>query len=196
MKEVVFLYGRNGTVQEFASKDAAYKELGFNFIAYTVAVHLGDVADNYTIKGMNMHPKNEELGRMNPYTTQKKLGDFVLRNEHGDILTIVDFESQDGAKNFDFSYYRNPFLRGWDGIGPVPGTGRRKRYSRWLRRPKTIAAIRSSLSVVKEDGEPDFRGNRKRGWSTLPTNWDDIYRDSYRDRSWKSFRKNQWREKR
>lgn len=196
MKEAVFLYGRNGTVQEFANKDVAYRELGFSFIAYTVAVHIGDViADKYNFSAFNLHPKNAELARMNPYTTQKKIGDFVLRNEYGEILTIADFYEQDERLKNKDNYHINYRLRDWNGVGPVPGTGYKKRYGRWLRSPRTTSAIRSSLSVVKEDGEPEFRGNRRRGWSTLPTRWDDVYKDSYRDRSWKSFRKTQWKEK-
>lgn len=192
MKETIFLYSRSGNVQVYANKDEAYKALGFSFIVYSVSVHIGEIGKYAT--EMSFHPKGEKLAKMNQYTTQKKFGDFVLRNEYDDVLTIADFDVQVNNNK------ATPFVRHdykfWNGEGAIPGTGKRKRYGRWLRSPKTTAAIRSSLSVVKEDGEPEFRGARRRGYCTLPTRWDDIYKESYQDRNWKGFRKQQWKEKR
>lgn len=85
---------------------------------------------------------------------------------------------------------------GWDGDHrprgePVPGTGARSSYGRlYYRRPATQGQRRQAF-VIAEDGEPEFRGARRR--SSLPTYWDDVPRRSWRDRNWKNFRATQWK---
>ncbi len=49
------------------------------------------------------------------------------------------------------------------------------RYShngRKYKRPQTHNARRAACSVLKDEGEPEFRGSRK--MMSIPTNWDDI----------------------
>lgn len=68
-------------------------------------------------------------------------------------------------------------------------SGRRRHRGNVLRNIKTTAERRMAKSVVKEDGEPDFRGKRR----NIPNAWDDIVSDSYRIRSWKYYRKTRWK---
>lgn len=74
----------------------------------------------------------------------------------------------------------------WNGVGPVPGTGRRIRYGRkYLRRPATQRDRREARPAVP--GEPMARPSRNEHY--LPSTWDDIYRHA--ERSWKAQSKNE-----
>lgn len=64
---------------------------------------------------------------------------------------------------------------------PVPGTGRKWRYH-GERKPKT-----------KQERSQEVPTRAKRNSTNLPTSWDDIYSEN--QRSWKKFRKTQWKEK-
>lgn len=124
-------------------------------------------------------------------------------------VTVVDARGElreDLSTPYRIRYLYNRKTKGtpvledsiWDGeIRPrgkaVPGTGRRKRYSRgYLRYPGTQRDRRLGFPV-KDEGEPEFRGERRA--HTLPTFWDDIPRSAYKNRSWKRYRKTQWRAK-
>lgn len=45
--------------------------------------------------------------------------------------------------------------------------------------------------ICKEDGEPPIRG--KRSFNNLPNSWDDYQRSDYNVKSWKHYRKTQYR---
>lgn len=85
--------------------------------------------------------------------------------------------------------------RPWDGDRrprglPIPGTGVRRSYGRWLVFPQTQAERRWACPVV-EDGEPGVRAARRA--HMLPTAWDDWPKACVEDRSWKRHRRRQWR---
>lgn len=85
--------------------------------------------------------------------------------------------------------YRAPaFDAFWNGEGAVPRTGKR-RGGRCCRRPKTTQELRMVSAVLYEEGEPDWRTRRK----SLPTTWDDLWRDTGATRSWKKYRKTQYK---
>lgn len=84
----------------------------------------------------------------------------------------------------------------WDGDArprgvPVPGTGRWSPYSKRYRHPATQQERAKSFWVA-EEGEPPVRNARR--WRELPSVWDDRPRASYGAKSWKLYRKHQWRE--
>ncbi len=58
-------------------------------------------------------------------------------------------------------------------------TGYKRRGSSMYRAIRTTAERRASAGVVKEEGEPEFRGRRR----NVPNTWDDICKQYYR--SWK-----------
>lgn len=67
--------------------------------------------------------------------------------------------------------------------------------SSW-RRVKTTQARRMAVNVCKDEGEPEFRGARRK--RSIPTTWDEVYKsvhDNYK--SWKhnSKRRKQWKPK-
>lgn len=187
MKENVFLFSRNHQVQIFENKEVAYKELGFSFIAYAAALTLGgSIEDNYNLSDKT----KDRLSKLNPYTIQKIHGDFVLRNEHNEVLTIIDFQKEI-INSYSPTRIRKKYSF-WNGQGPVPGTGKVS-HGHYFRRPETLKDIKASTSVIKEDGEPRFRGKRSK--SSIITSWDDYGRSDYGDRNWKKFRKTQYKEK-
>lgn len=68
-------------------------------------------------------------------------------------------------------------------------TGRKRGNGHCFRRVKTTAEFRATCSVLKEEGEPEFRGRRR----NVPSAWDDI--GISWSRSWKkqSKRKKQYK---
>jgi len=60
----------------------------------------------------------------------------------------------------------------------------------WYRKPKTFCDRRASCSIVDEF-EPKFRAARN--LHNLPTSWDDIKNSTRKIRSWKRFRKQQYK---
>lgn len=78
---------------------------------------------------------------------------------------------------------------------PVPRTGKRS-GGRYYRRMKTTQEIKAALSLLADDVavEHRIRARPSRNGRNLVQAWDDvpILRD---DRSWKRFRKTQWKER-
>lgn len=111
--------------------------------------------------------------------------DIWLSDGVGKKLCSIDFNR----------YYHNSFLSWpWDGDNrprgaAIPGTGKRGNF-RFFRRPQTQNVRRQSYFIADED-EPILNGrSAPRG---LPTSWEDLPRRAYYDRSWKKFRRTQWR---
>lgn len=70
----------------------------------------------------------------------------------------------------------------------VVGRKRYRRFKHYFKAVRTFQELKAAKGVVRDEGEPDFRGRRK----NLPTSWDDLYR--VRESSWKrSFKcRKQW----
>lgn len=109
--------------------------------------------------------------------TFKKDGEFI------GVLEGIDLQNE-WIRNHPPLRYLRVF-----GEPGVKHTGRKRRYGRTLRSMKTLATLREAGAVVKDDGEPEFRGRRR----TLPTAWDDHKIGSIEDRSWKMYRKTRWK---
>lgn len=78
----------------------------------------------------------------------------------------------------------------WNRSLPVPGTGRRRGGNAY-RHMRTWSERREGCFVDFEAGERPPRSARSP--SSLPTVWDDVVRSDYRNRSWKHYRKQQWK---
>jgi len=78
---------------------------------------------------------------------------------------------------------------------PIRGTGKRKRAGyRYYRHPKTLNELKA-LSGVKADEElREYKIKHGRCKADIPTSWDDLGRRNINDRSWKNFRKHQWKD--
>lgn len=64
----------------------------------------------------------------------------------------------------------------------VPGTGHNRGAFRGMRRPRCIGIRRGFLAS----------SGTLRGEKLPPTSWDDIWRSTFRDRSWKRHRRTRW----
>jgi hypothetical protein len=109
---------------------------------------------------------------------------YVILDENNSPLFAKDFEHFWKSNTRSFSH-RYGFST-WNGVGPVPGTGRHRR-GHYFRHIHTTAERRAN--VVMEEGEPRPRG--RRSGTNLPNSWDDFSRSDYDARNWKHYRKHQ-----
>jgi hypothetical protein len=116
---------------------------------------------------------------------------YVIRDELGQPLFARDFELP--SPDVPLYLVFRPALLNWNGTGPVPGTGRRRGGNAY-RLPKTMRDRRDSEGILPEEGEPQPRPARR--GRRLPTSWDDMARSDYGVRSWKQYRKTQWKPQR
>ena len=116
---------------------------------------------------------------------------FILRSDDGAVLTVEDCERlwRQEQLRTRLSWQERRY-RFWKGSGPVPYTGRRSAGSHYFRAIRTYPSHRAALGVVKLEGEPSFRGKRRKRY--LPSAWDDRQISARRDRSWKRHRRTQY----
>ena len=164
----VYLIGHAGIVATYASAKAALDALGINWFLD----NLGDTFDTacYLIRSW-------------PVVERRS---FVLRTEQGDPITLKEILALRRTKNSALAWNR---LANWNGKGPVPGTGRHRRggYCRSIRH---VGAKRQTF-FIEEEGEVAPRAARK--LRNLPDGWDDYPISARFDRSWKRYRKHQYK---
>jgi len=136
-----------------------------------------------TIRGLVYRQREEALETL--WYTATLPSPAVLTVHDGDDVAVSWYEVLQACRDFDRRKYRGR-LETWSGIGPVPGTGRRRNY-RCMRRPRTTQELRLASGVVFEEGEPEWRPRRR----NVPTMWDDVL--LHRDHSWKRHRCTQWK---
>lgn len=113
---------------------------------------------------------------------------FILRTEAGEEVAPEAILSLYRARMV-FRGRRWRSFNEWNGTGPVPGTGR-PRGGHYYRRIRNANERRQAFWIA-EEGEVAPRPARN--FKNLPDNWDD-YRVSAREsRSWKRFRKTQYK---
>lgn len=117
---------------------------------------------------------------------------YVIRDADGALLFARDFEALAKRKELNRYTYRYGSTTTWNGVGPVPGTGRRTGYQVFRRHMKTAQERRMHAFYDMEAGEPKPRV--KRSGSNLPSNYSDMTRGDYNSRSWKHRRKHQWKD--
>lgn len=111
---------------------------------------------------------------------------YILRNDVGETITAESFFSLRGKSA---GQCRPRRFQRWNGHGPVPGTGR-SRVSHYFRNIRYINAKRAA-QYLADEGESAPRATRS--VNLLPDAWNDLKIYSRRFRSWKQFRKTQWR---
>ncbi len=114
---------------------------------------------------------------------------YVIRDALGAPLFARDFDFLEPRKAMEF-YGRYGHVT-WNGAGPVPHTGRSHGYSVFRSGMRTAQERRLNAFVDVEAGEPPPRACRT-GFH-LPSNYSDLARSNYDARSWKHYRKNQWK---
>lgn len=172
----VTLFTNVGEVRTFKSLAAAKKALGIRWITANVGEHF------CTFTGFEIRHTEDGVVRTPCYS-----GAFaIMRDDLGTPITAFDFYALD----------RKPFVPwwlrrygNWNGEGPVPGVSKPKAGRHYYRSPATMSERRLAQSI-----DPDEPGPRpSRNKSHLPTNYDDLYPNSRRDRSWKGYRKQKWK---
>lgn len=201
--EVIYLINKAGIVATYQNKADAFNKLGYNFIVYTLAIELvaperdrfwtSFVTRSYARKkhdGFGGQTYGDLYRKFNIHGDLKVYGDFILKNEYNEHLTVLDFAE------FVFKHKKdNPYVdyrhKDWNGEGPVPYTGKRGRY-RYRRRPRTLSIIKDALSERDED-EIEFNVINRRTKGTITTAWDDKGRSDWRVKNWKRHRKTQYK---
>ncbi len=192
----VFLYSAKGDVVVYDSKTIAFRELGFNFIAFSTGKELRILGKLFShfIYPEHVRKNTDVFNKHYPNSRQLHHADFILVNEYGEVLSIDDFEDviiSERAKNDKKAYFtKRREIKGWNGTGPVPYTGG-WRKGHYFRHPVTLQALKAACGICKEEGEPPMRGNRTR--KNIPDSWSDIHRSDRYDRSWKNYRKQQYK---
>lgn len=204
--EIIYLINKNGIVDTYENKADAFKKLGYNFIVYKLAMQLASpdrdkIWDSYANrrfanKKNEVHNKtNGELykdlcGLSRNYGEINFYGDFILKNEYNEQLSVLDFAEFVFKHKKDNPYvsYRHEF---WNGEGPVPYTGQRGRY-RYRRKPRTLSILKDAASEVDED-EIEFNVKNRRTKGNITTAWDDKGRSDWSIRNWKRHRKTQYK---
>lgn len=123
--------------------------------------------------------RHEELARM---------ADHIMAFEaDGEPLSVVDGDEL--MAEWRQEHRPRRLLREFGDYG-VQHPGKKRNVGHYFRRIKTTGELKSVAGVLKDEGEPEFRGRRR----VLPNAWDDIKIMSVNDRSWKKYRKTRWRE--
>ena len=175
----VTLFGLDGTVLHFKSLKRALKALGFNWICEKVA------REFCLFKGCCA------VGADSPLLPTYVGSAFIMRDDNGLPLTADDFkELVQERKKLSRWRARQKLLENWYGKGPVPFVHKRSAGQHTYRRIRHANARRQAVEVA-EEGEiaPRARRNLK----NLPNNWDDYLVAAREIRSWKRFRKHQWK---
>jgi len=204
-REVIYLCSKAGIVETYESKEAAFKKLGFSFIKNSIGFEF-DIPNRrlYQSSCERVFFGNKPSGIAGKTNQKayadicgdgflKRYSDFVLRNEYGENLTIIEFAELaiKQRKEWDDRRYIRRSLDTWNGEGPVPGTGKFRSYGSFWRHPKTFAALRTAAEFLDENEVP-VRAKRTAGH--IPTTRDDRVRSDYRIKSWKKYRKTQYKE--
>lgn len=108
---------------------------------------------------------------------------YVVLDENDAPLSTKDFEHFWKTKKQQLYG-----INSWNGVGPVPHCGRRRGGNAY-RRIHTTPERRAN--VVMEEGEPAPRG--RRSGTNLPNSYDDFCRSDYGVKTWKHYRKQQWK---
>jgi len=161
-KPTIKIFSHAGLVSTCASLEAALNFLGDSWVeAYVYAYRFGELAC--------------------------KPG-FILRTEAGEevapgaILSLY-------RERYVFRGRRGRAIDQWNGIGPVPGTGR-YRGGHFYRRIRHANARRQAFWIA-EEGE--VAPKPARSFKNLPDNWDDYHVSARKNRNWKRFRKTQYK---
>jgi hypothetical protein len=171
----VTLFGRDGSVCVFPSKQAARRALGLPWIQE-------NVGRNFRVFSHTSNLGGKIFERHAVYVDYP----YVMRDDFGGILTAEDFATP-SPWHPDWSIYRRyPF---WNGEGPVPGLFR-WHSGHYFRHPKTLNERRLAIAMA-DLGEVPPRARRNH--RNLVTANDDLRISARKIRNWKRYRRTQWR---
>jgi hypothetical protein len=178
------LFHKDGSVVVYASLAVAKSKLGLRWIADNVGKHFREY--DYTPHYFSGGGGNPPIAGTPVYRESK----YIMRNDAGEPVTRADF----AVHNPPLPYVSRWSLRhgNWNGEGPVPGVHKHRGGSHF-RHIRTTRSRRLAIAIF-EEGEVAPRG-RQRSWG-IPDAWDDFGVAAREDRSWKRYRKTQYKTKR
>lgn len=172
-----YLIDRENNFREYKSFEHLVSCLGKEFLRYVG----NSFNDTYTTWTHYYH---------NPYHIYERIGvDYIVMDSLNRVIqTRIIKEAIEKSVKPERKYWsRLDRSKNYLGFrnGPVPFIGKRG-YGKYYRHPKTKQAIVESVYDKKYI-------RKKRGRRQLPTSWDDVCRSDYNNRSWKKFRKTQYK---
>lgn len=171
----VSLFTSDGKVRTFKSYAAALKALGIRWIAANVGEHF------CAFTGFETRYTENGVVRKPCYSGAYA----IMRNDRGEPVTAATFYALNAKP---FTPWWNRRYSGWNGEGPVPGTGK-GHNGHYCRRVGTTSEKRMAQMVDPEEPAP----RAARNVSNLPDSWDDYGVAARADISWKRFRKTRWK---
>lgn len=184
MNYKITLHHKSGIIAQYLDLNDVLNKLGYSFILNNVGEGFERVVREPVIKGMCIVD----------YTYSVENNNYILLNEFGKFLTAKDFSEIVRGHRVERIQKRRTKIYKYR-ISPVPGTGKiRNKFSNSLRSPKTQSERRANFDNFYEDEDGfistiKIRDKRK----ALPTEWSDYQRSQYSSRSWKLYRKNQYK---
>lgn len=175
----VTLFRVDGTVWVYPSLRTAFKALGKAWIARNVATDF--VIYAHTTRFL---PGDDYFTGERVYHTSQ----FVMRDDSGNALTAADFAHLVPRK---LPWHMRAYQY-WNGEGPVPRTRKPKASEGHYQKYHPANSLRTSITFA-EEGEPQARPKRRFENMRYAWCWDDYYPDERHNRSWKYYRKHQWR---
>lgn len=186
----VSLFSRHGLVTTYPSLKAALAALGYRWIVTYVGSEF--TRFSHTARHSPAGLESTFDYRFNGGLTYPMAvyiqHDYVLRDDDGGALTAEAFDALRVAKRKSRHARR---YAGWNGMGPVPFTGKRPAGRHYFRHFRHMNAYRGAATFI-EEGEVPVRA--KRSPASLPNVWDDCAISARRNKSWKRHRRTQWHE--
>lgn len=180
----ITVFNRHGLVRKYASKTEALAHLGYRWISNNVGLNFRE----YIQRNRVFIP---DAAQQFQHDIVYRDHAFILRDDNGVCLVAGDFhELAMDIYRTRRKVSRYDRFRFWNGSGPVPGT-RHYRGGHIFRRPGTHPLRRDAVHFP-DAGEPGIRA--KRSANNLPTSYDDCHRSDVGGRSWKRYRKTQWKD--
>lgn len=175
----VTLRHRDGAICRYTSIHAVFKALGSRWLRDNLGFDLEPLR---VCTCHQVGPRfDDPLSVAQPaWSIAFDSGEPILASDFGRLVAVRPFPFWDRRYGT------------YNGFGPVPGSGRRRRRAHYFRRIRYIGERRTVAFVLDEDGETPPRS--KRNGANLPDSWNDYDIAARNDRNWKRFRKTRWRD--
>lgn len=184
MKYTISLHNKKGLVLAFIDLQDAYNQLGYSFIFNYVGTNFLKVTRRPIIKGMIIVD----------YEYVIEQNQFILLDENGNFLTANDFYSIEKEQRINRIRKKREIAEFEFRRGSIPGIHRYKKRSLRLKHPKTQNERKQNINEFYENHLGEIiRIPVRKCRLDLPTLWDEFLKSNYKDRSWKNFRKKQYK---
>jgi hypothetical protein len=179
----VSLFCKDGSVSVYASLAQAKKELGIRWIARSVGKHFREY-----LCTTRTYDTDDDGNLVTVRKPEFQESEYVMRDDAGQPVTLADFQALTSREKY-ISYWARKYAT-WNGEGPVPGV-RKWRGGRHYFRHFHVMHSRRQASFFAEEGEVAPRCSQNE--HGIPDPWDDQHVSAREDRSWKRYRRTQYK---